>query len=84
MDKTIKNTTCWREHKKASKPCLNSGCRQWIDCKQKFNCTILASLEGPRTLQEIGDLHGLTRMRICQIEKSAIKKIKDKLIQSIK
>ena len=84
MNETIKNTTCWSEHKKADKPCLDNKCRQWIDCKQKLNCTILASLEGPRTLQEIGDLHGLTRMRICQIEKSAIKKIKDKLIQSIK
>jgi hypothetical protein len=84
MDETTKNTTCWNEHKKAKKACLDKGCRQWINCQQKLNCTILASLEGPRTLQEIGDLHGLTRMRICQIEKSAIKKIKDKLLQSIK
>tara|TARA_Y100001970_G_C14050872_1_gene758859 strand:+ start:233 stop:367 length:135 start_codon:yes stop_codon:yes gene_type:complete len=37
---------------------------------------LLAAKEGPRTLQQIGDLHGLTRMRICQIEKIAIEKIK--------
>jgi DNA-directed RNA polymerase sigma subunit (sigma70/sigma32) len=29
------------------------------------------------TLQNIGDLFKLTRMRICQIEKNAIQKIKD-------
>ena len=29
------------------------------------------------SLQEIGDHLGLTRMRICQIEKSILKKIKD-------
>ncbi len=84
MDETAKNTTCWKEHLNAERACKNKKCRQWIKCKQKFNCTILASLDGPRTLQEIGDLHGLTRMRICQIEKSAIKKIKDRLIESTK
>jgi len=29
------------------------------------------------SLQEIGDHLGLTRMRICQIEKSILKKLKD-------
>ena len=48
-----------------------------MDCNEKFNCSLIAAEEGPMTLQAIGDLHGLTRMRICQIEKSAIEKIKN-------
>jgi DNA-directed RNA polymerase sigma subunit (sigma70/sigma32) len=31
------------------------------------------------TLQDIGDIFKVTRMRICQIEKNAIKKLKDRL-----
>jgi DNA-directed RNA polymerase sigma subunit (sigma70/sigma32) len=31
------------------------------------------------TLQDIGDIFKVTRMRICQIEKNAIKKLKDKI-----
>ena len=32
------------------------------------------------TLEEIGNIFKVTRMRICQIEKRAIEKIKEKLI----
>ena len=79
MNKIVKNTTCFREHRELQKPCENNSCRQWMNCRQYQNCAIIASTKGSRTLQEIGDLHGLTRMRICQIEKSALRKIKEKL-----
>lgn len=70
-------STCFNETKTLKKPCQNERCRMWLNCSNKLNCTIIAAEDGPRTLQEIGDLHGLTRMRICQIEKSALKKLKD-------
>jgi len=47
------------------------------DGKQKMkeekhhNCVILAAEDGPMTLQEVGDIFNVTRMRICQIEKLA-------------
>ena len=36
---------------------------------------MIAADKGPMTLQEIGDIFGVTRMRICQIEKSVLKKL---------
>ena len=77
MDKVLSNKTCFKEHMEKDKSCQNQSCRQWMACKKFNNCAIIASREGPRTLQQIGDLCGLTRMRICQIEKSALKKIRE-------
>ena len=76
MNKILTDTTCFNEHKKANKKCEKLNCRYWLDCSMHNNCVILASEKGPRTLQEIGDLNGLTRMRICQIEKSALGKLR--------
>jgi hypothetical protein len=64
--------------------CVKSKCRYWIDCKKYNNCCIVAaneenSVTGEKfTLQDIGDIFRVTRMRICQIEKIAVNKIKDK------
>lgn len=70
-------TTCWETNKVNEMPCQNKECRLWLDCGVKQNCTIIAAQEGPKTLQEIGNLHGLTRMRICQVEKEALRKIRE-------
>ena len=39
--------------------------------EKHHNCVILAAEDGPMTLQEVGDIFNVTRMRICQIEKLA-------------
>lgn len=75
--KLNKNKTCFANCKAGKKSCVNKSCRAWFDCKQYKNCSIIAAEEGPMTLQNIGDLFKLTRMRICQIEKNAIQKIKN-------
>ena len=66
---------CFEAYECYSVGCKQQECRQWIDYKKSMNCTIIAAKEGPMTLQQIGDIFGVTRMRICQIEKKIIKKI---------
>ncbi len=75
MSQSKEQKTCFSSCETLNQICNNEKCRNWLDCSSKLNCAIIAAKDGPRTLQEIGDLHGLTRMRICQIEKSAIKKL---------
>ena len=74
----VLNTTCFKEHKNSKSPCSFSDCKYWIGSNRDLNCTIIAAEEGPKTLQEIGDIFGVTRMRICQIEKNIINKLKTK------
>tara|TARA_B000000557_G_scaffold225012_1_gene194850 strand:+ start:758 stop:1000 length:243 start_codon:yes stop_codon:yes gene_type:complete len=73
------NITCFKTHENKNKNCQNKKCRYWHKLNHSNNCIINASQDKTYTLQEIGDLFNITRMRICQIEKNAIKKIKSNL-----
>ena len=72
---------CFDLHEKEKVECQNKRCRMWINCNQTQNCTLIASKNGPLSLQEIGDILGVTRMRICQIEKKVISKISNMVIK---
>jgi len=73
---------CYEYCNSKNKNCKESGCRYWLDNRATNNCTIIAAkVEKNMTLEEIGNIFKVTRMRICQIEKRAIEKIKEKLIQ---
>jgi hypothetical protein len=76
MSKVVENTTCFSEHKCRNITCEKRSCRNWFDSEQDLNCAILAADKSSHTLQEIGDLFGLTRMRICQIEKNLAEKLR--------
>ena len=71
----VEDTTCFSEHARLDVKCANTGCKYWIDCAQHNNCTMIGADKGPMTLQQIGNIFGVTRMRICQIEKSILKKL---------
>jgi DNA-directed RNA polymerase sigma subunit (sigma70/sigma32) len=72
--------TCFKAHENNNVSCKNKKCRYWHELNSANNCIINASQEKTYTLQEIGDLFDITRMRVCQIEKSAIEKLKLKCL----
>mgnify|MGYP003643831262 CR=1 FL=1 len=71
-----KEEICYKVHEKNSEECTNSSCRYNINLPECQNCVLIASNK-KHTLQDIGDIYGVTRMRICQIEKRAIEKLGD-------
>jgi len=45
--------------------------------KDSLNCAIIGAEKGKWILKDIGEIFGVTRMRICQIEKEILKKLSD-------
>jgi len=76
----VQNKRCFETCRDNSLTCTKRSCRYWLKGQKEFqNCTLIAANEGPWTLQKVGEFVGLTRMRVCQIEKSAITKIENLL-----
>ncbi|MBP05026.1 MAG: hypothetical protein CMA72_09620 [Euryarchaeota archaeon] len=65
---------CYEEHTRTGTSCVKSTCRYNFSNEACQNCVLIASSKR-HTLQEIGDIYGVTRMRICQIEKKATKNL---------
>lgn len=75
----IKNNSpekCYDAIEKYEIACQRKNCDQWIDHDSGKNCVMVTTRKGPLTLREIGKIYGLTRMRICQIEKEIYQKIR--------
>lgn len=51
-------------------------CPWWVDGSSYKNCSFLAAEAGDHTLAEIGNMIGVSRERVRQIENSAIKKLR--------
>ena len=83
MNNDFKNTTCFNAHKNAKVSCKIEDCRYWHNLNGcNNNCIINKvndSFEEP-TLQEIGNLFDITRMRVCQIEKQTLEKLQKKIL----
>ena len=70
---------CFDFYASRDKKCLKKSCKYNIKSKCDLNCAIISAKRGPKTLQDIGKIFGVTRMRICQIEKSLLKKLRKKI-----
>ena len=73
----LNNDKCYKVIRDLSKPCDVFDCRHFLKSDKDLNCSIIAAQDGPKTLQEIGDYYGISRMRVCQIEKAILKKLKN-------
>jgi len=76
---------CFEYNNQQKTNCKKNSCRYWLENPSYQNCCLVASNKNDGvittekfTLQDIGDMFKVTRMRICQIEKIAIKKLTDK------
>lgn len=76
IQNVVKNTTCFTVQAEHNVNCNRKNCDQWINNKENNNCVLIAASRGRHTLHEIGAIYGLTRMRICQIEKNTFEQIK--------
>jgi hypothetical protein len=70
-----KEKLCFDIYEENNVSCEKTTCKQWLEFDACQNCTILAARNREYTLQEVGDFFGITRMRICQLEKQILKKI---------
>jgi len=71
-ERVVEGTSCFSEHAKRGLTCQKKDCRRWMPCSESLNCSIVGAAQGEHTLQEIGDIFDVTRMRICQIEKTIL------------
>lgn len=75
-EQVVTGTTCFAAQSQNKVDCQRQRCQHWIPNQDSHNCVIIAAQDGPHTLQRIGQIYGLTRMRICQIEKGIFEKIR--------
>jgi DNA-directed RNA polymerase sigma subunit (sigma70/sigma32) len=70
---------CFEYYAKCGKKCQKKSCRYWINSVSDQNCTVNSAGKGQKTLQDIGKIYSITRMRVCQIEKTILAKIKKRV-----
>ena len=72
--------TCFAANKQEKILCKKETCRYWISHTASNNCVLIEAQRGPKTLQNVGKIFGITRMRVCQIEKKIIQKLRNENI----
>jgi len=58
--------------------CPENTCDWYLKSETHYNCTWVACNYGPFTLEEVGEMMGVTRELIRQIEAKALKKLQHK------
>jgi DNA-directed RNA polymerase specialized sigma subunit len=74
---------CYIYYDRENKQCDKKNCRYWIESQENSNCCITAAKKGNKTLEDIGKIYNITRMRVCQIEKKIISKIKKRVNETL-
>ena len=71
---------CAEECFEEKKSCKKSDCRQWIKYDEDLNCAQVAvKKNGCMTLKEVAKRLGVSYVRITQIEKTALSKLRKKV-----
>ena len=68
---------CAQDNMENDNPCQNKDCRLWLAYKKDLNCTMVSvKKNGKLTLSEAGERLGISYVRVSQIEKQAVNKLK--------
>ncbi len=72
----INTYRCKKRNHLIAEVCQDMNCEWRLKNEVFFNCTWVACNFGPFTLEEVGEMMGVTRERIRQIESKALRKLK--------
>jgi DNA-directed RNA polymerase sigma subunit (sigma70/sigma32) len=73
-------TKCFDIQEKYNLPCDQKDCRRWVDFEEDLNCSVVCARKNDTglSLRDVAERMGVTFVRIQQIEKAALKKLKKK------